>query len=156
MIQRLPEILVQVKGSKTSENLLNEISKIIYSLYRTKEITKKICGNTQPENIGPQDVPSKSPYNDSRMSPKYLIWQSWVVPIWRPGDALKWRPWEVVFWRSRDVPGRLIQDVPYRFKFKFSFRTYSIDQIYLKALQRSRCTENTVKLLRWSVFCGIN
>ena len=73
MIQRLPEILVQVKGSKTSENLLNEISKIIYSLYRTKEITKKICGNTQPENIGPQDVPSKSPYNDSRMSPKYLI-----------------------------------------------------------------------------------
>ena len=28
---------------------------------------------------------------------------------------------------------------------KLSFRTYSIDQIYLKALQRLRCIENAVK-----------
>ena len=73
MIQRLPEILEQVKGSKKSENLLNEISKIIYSLYRTKEITKKIYGNTQSANIGPQDVPRTSPSNDPKISPKYLI-----------------------------------------------------------------------------------
>ena len=73
MIQRLPEILEQVKGSKKSENLLNEISKIIYSLYRTKEITKKIYGNTQSANIGPQDVLRTSPSNDPKISPKYLI-----------------------------------------------------------------------------------
>ena len=73
MIQRLPEILAQVKESKTFENLLNEISKIIYSLYRTKEITKKIYGNIQPANIGPQDVPRTSTSNDPSMSPKDLI-----------------------------------------------------------------------------------
>ena len=41
MLRRLPIALAQVKASNTSENLLNEIRKIIYSLYRTKEITKK-------------------------------------------------------------------------------------------------------------------
>ena len=39
-IQRLPIALGQVKAGNTSENLLKEIRKIIYSLYQTKEITK--------------------------------------------------------------------------------------------------------------------
>ena len=38
----LPIALTQVKSGNTSENLLNEIRKIIYSLYRAKEITKKV------------------------------------------------------------------------------------------------------------------
>ena len=42
MLQRLPIALAQVKVYNTSENLLNEIHKIIYSLYQTKEITKKL------------------------------------------------------------------------------------------------------------------
>ena len=33
MVQRLPTALVQVKTGNTSENLLNEIKQIIYSLY---------------------------------------------------------------------------------------------------------------------------
>ena len=33
MLQRLPIALVQVKAGNTSENLLNEIRQIIYSLY---------------------------------------------------------------------------------------------------------------------------
>ena len=41
MLQRLPIALVQVKAGNTSENLLNEIRQTIYSLYQTKEITKK-------------------------------------------------------------------------------------------------------------------
>ena len=41
MIQRLPIALAQVKAGNTCENLLNEIKKIIYSLDRAKEITKK-------------------------------------------------------------------------------------------------------------------
>ena len=41
MIQRLPVALAQVKAGNTSENLLNEIGQIIYSLYREKEVTKK-------------------------------------------------------------------------------------------------------------------
>ena len=41
ILQRLPIALPQVKAGKTSENLLNEIRQIIYSLYRAKEITKK-------------------------------------------------------------------------------------------------------------------
>ena len=39
MLQRLPIAPAQVKAGNTSENLLNEIRQIIYSLYRAKEIT---------------------------------------------------------------------------------------------------------------------
>ena len=42
MLQRLPIALAQVKASNTSKNLLNERRQIIYSLYRAKEITKKL------------------------------------------------------------------------------------------------------------------
>ena len=41
MLQRLPITLAQVKAGNTSENLLNEIRQIIYSLYQEKEVTKK-------------------------------------------------------------------------------------------------------------------
>ena len=36
MLQRLPIALTQVKAGTPSENLLNEITEIIYSLYRKK------------------------------------------------------------------------------------------------------------------------
>ena len=45
MIQRLSIALAQVKPCNNSENLLNEIRQIIYSLYQSKEITKKVCNN---------------------------------------------------------------------------------------------------------------
>ena len=45
MLQRLPRALVQTKTGDTSENLLNEIKQIIYSLYRAKQITKKVYNN---------------------------------------------------------------------------------------------------------------
>ena len=41
MLQRLPITLAQLKAGNTSENLLNEIRQITYSLYQAKEITKK-------------------------------------------------------------------------------------------------------------------
>ena len=45
MFQRLPIALAQVKAGNTSENLLNEIRQIIYSLYQAKEIAKKVYNN---------------------------------------------------------------------------------------------------------------
>ena len=42
MLQRLPIALAQVKVGNNSQNLLNEIRQIIYSLYHSKEITKKV------------------------------------------------------------------------------------------------------------------
>ena len=45
MLQRLPISLAQVKAGNNSENLLNEIRQIIYSLHQSKEITKKIYNN---------------------------------------------------------------------------------------------------------------
>ena len=45
MLQRLSISLVQVTAGNTSENLLKEIRQIIYSLYRAKEITKKVYNN---------------------------------------------------------------------------------------------------------------
>ena len=40
MLQRLPIALAQVKAGNNSENVLNEMRQIIYSLYQSKEITK--------------------------------------------------------------------------------------------------------------------
>ena len=45
MLQRLPIALAQVKAGNTSEKLLNEIRQIIYCLYRTKKVTKKVHNN---------------------------------------------------------------------------------------------------------------
>ena len=42
MFQRLPIALAQVKSGTNSESLLNEIRQIIYSLYHSKQITKKV------------------------------------------------------------------------------------------------------------------
>ena len=41
MLQRLPIALAQAKAGN-SQNLLNEIRQIIYLLYQTQEITKKV------------------------------------------------------------------------------------------------------------------
>ena len=45
MLKRLPIALAQVKAGNNSESLLNEIRQIVYSLYRSKEITKKVYSN---------------------------------------------------------------------------------------------------------------
>ena len=45
ILQRLPIALAQVKAGNNSENLLNEIRQIVYSLYQSKEITKKVYNN---------------------------------------------------------------------------------------------------------------
>ena len=42
MLRRLPIALVQIKAGNISANLLNEIRQIIYSLYQTKEIAKRV------------------------------------------------------------------------------------------------------------------
>ena len=41
MLQRLPIVLAPLKAGYSSESLLNEIRKIVYSLYQSKEITQK-------------------------------------------------------------------------------------------------------------------
>ena len=45
MLQRLPIALAQEKAGNTSENLLNEIRNMTYSLYRAKENNKKLYNN---------------------------------------------------------------------------------------------------------------
>ena len=45
MLQRLPIALAQGKAGNNSESLLNEIREIVYSLYHSKQITKKVCNN---------------------------------------------------------------------------------------------------------------
>ena len=44
-LQRLPIALAQVKAGNNSESLLNEIRQIVYSLYQSKEIAKKVYNN---------------------------------------------------------------------------------------------------------------
>ena len=45
MLKRLPIALAQIKAGNNSESLLNEIRQIVYSLYRSKGITKKVYNN---------------------------------------------------------------------------------------------------------------
>ena len=42
MLQRLPIALAEIKAGNNLESLLNEIKQIVYSLYQSKEITKKV------------------------------------------------------------------------------------------------------------------
>ena len=42
MPQRLPIAFAQVTAGNNSENLLKEIRQIVYSLYQSKKITKKV------------------------------------------------------------------------------------------------------------------
>ena len=45
MLQRLPIALAQVKSGNNSESLLNEVRQIVYSLYQSKQTTKKLYDN---------------------------------------------------------------------------------------------------------------
>ena len=45
MLHILPIALAKVKASNNSESLLNEIKQIIYSLYQSRQITKKVYNN---------------------------------------------------------------------------------------------------------------
>ena len=45
MLQRLQIALAQVKAGNNSEILLHEIRQIVYSLYQSKQITKKVYNN---------------------------------------------------------------------------------------------------------------
>ena len=45
MLQRLPIALALVKAGNNSESLSNEIRQIVYSLYQSKQITKKVYNN---------------------------------------------------------------------------------------------------------------
>ena len=44
ILQRLPITLVQIKAGNNSETLLNEIRQVVYSLYQSEDITKKVNG----------------------------------------------------------------------------------------------------------------
>ena len=45
MLKRLPIAIAQIKAGDNSERLLNEIRQIAHSLYRSREITKKVYNN---------------------------------------------------------------------------------------------------------------
>ena len=45
ILEKLPIALAQVKADNNSESLLNEIRQIVYSLYQSKQITKKVYNN---------------------------------------------------------------------------------------------------------------
>ena len=45
MLKRLPIAFAQIKAGNNLESVLNEIGEIVYSLYRSKEITKKVYNN---------------------------------------------------------------------------------------------------------------
>ena len=45
MLERLTIALAQVKAGNHSESLLNEVRKIVYYFYQSKEITRKVYNN---------------------------------------------------------------------------------------------------------------
>ena len=45
MLSRLPITLDQLKAGNNSEKLKNEIRQLLYSLYRSKNVTKQVYNN---------------------------------------------------------------------------------------------------------------
>ena len=45
MLGRLPITLAQLKAGNNSQKLINEIRQLLYSLYRSKKLTKTIYNN---------------------------------------------------------------------------------------------------------------
>ena len=45
MLSRLPITLAQLKTGDNSEKLKNEIRQLLYSLYRSKNVTKQVYNN---------------------------------------------------------------------------------------------------------------
>ena len=45
MLSRLPTSLAQLEADNNSEKLKNEIRQLLYSLYRSKNITKQVYNN---------------------------------------------------------------------------------------------------------------
>ena len=43
MLNRLPIALAQLNAGNNSEKLINEIRQLLYSLYRSKNMTEQIC-----------------------------------------------------------------------------------------------------------------
>ena len=63
MLQRLPITLAQVKTGNNTESLLNEIREIVYSLYQSKDITKKVYNNII-KSIKQRKIASQSNINN--------------------------------------------------------------------------------------------
>ena len=45
MLSRLPISLAQLQAGNNSEKLKNEIRQLLYSLYRSKDMTKQVCNS---------------------------------------------------------------------------------------------------------------
>ena len=45
MLNRLPILITQIQAGNNSEKLKNEIKQILYSLYRSKVLTKTVYSN---------------------------------------------------------------------------------------------------------------
>ena len=45
MLSRLPITLAQLEAGNNPEKLKNEIRQPLYSLYRSKNVTKQVCNN---------------------------------------------------------------------------------------------------------------
>ena len=74
MIQRLPIALAQVKAGNNSESLLNEIRQIVYSLYQSKQITKKVYNNIiKSKNIQKMDTIFMNTENSKTLKSYILI-----------------------------------------------------------------------------------
>ena len=73
MLQRFPIALVQVKAGNNSESLLNEIRQIFYSLYQSKQITKKVYNNIiKSINILKMDTIFINTENSKTFKPHFL------------------------------------------------------------------------------------
>ena len=125
-----------------------------------------------------------SPSSVHRTSPKDPIWPSWrrldltsrgrleMTSRRGPNLMFKGRPWQVDLGRPQDVIRTSYRghskhflatmwdyqlDISnFFFFFYFFCGAYSIDQISLKAIQHSRCSENLFELLWWRIFPEIS
>ena len=74
MLQILPIIYAELKVGDNSEDLLNEIRQIVYYLYQSNEITKKVSNNTiKSIQIQKMDTIFMKSENSKTLKPQVLI-----------------------------------------------------------------------------------
>ena len=136
MLQRLPIALAQVKAANNSERLLNEIRQIVYSLYQSKEITKKVYNNIiKSIQIFAMDTIFMNSENSKTSEPHVLILKITDKLDLRRGEKIIdlsnlsiYYAWKNIK-RSYNNNKFKISSQPYSDKFELPDGSYSVSDI---------------------------
>ena len=79
-LQKLPIALAEVKAGNNSENLFSEIQQIVYSLYQSKEITRKV-------SITYLNQWNEIAFSRAVVNKIAFKYNQWIIYLWTQGNS---------------------------------------------------------------------